>query len=45
MTHYVYVGYSAQIFLDKSQLSCKDLIEPKFYFASEEIIKEGIWNE
>ena len=30
---------TAQIFLDKSQLSCKDLIEPKFYFASEENIK------
>ena len=23
----------AQIFLDKCQLSCKDLIGPKFYFA------------
>ena len=32
---------TAQIFLDKSQLSlsCKDLIEPKFYFTSEENIK------
>ena len=32
---------AAQIFLHKSQLSCKDLIEPKFNFASEEIIKLG----
>ena len=31
---------AAQIFLDKSQLSFKDLIEPKFYFASEGNTKE-----
>ena len=30
---------------NQSQLSCKDLIEPKFYFASEENIKEGKRNE
>ena len=27
---------AAQIFLDKSQLSCKGLIEMKFYFALQE---------
>ena len=31
---------AAQIFPDKSPLFCGDLIEPKFYFASEENIKE-----
>ena len=31
---------AAKIFLDKFHLCCKDLIWPKFYFASQEKKKE-----
>ena len=34
-------GIVAQIFLDKSQLSCVDLIEPKSYCTSQEKDKEN----